>query len=161
MTSSRLLVPFTAFVSLTLLSLGVQASPSVDVSTQLQGLYVTYQTEAKPIRAILYATNHEAYAVICDAEMKTNRDEKQKLVETRIAAGTTVPFTFHYIRSITGIHLSLMCIPSEEKAIVEEKGKVEGSNSEQTNDRVITRKLAPPKEDTRPIVIPVEDLSHF
>jgi hypothetical protein len=161
MINSRLLALFTSLASLLLLSPAIQANPSVDVSTQLQGLYVTYQTETKSVRTLLYATNHEAYAVICDAEMKTNRDEKQKLVETRIESGTTITFTFNYIRSITGIHLSLMCVPTEEKAIVEAKGKAEGSNSEQSNDRIIIRKLAPPKEDTRPVIIPVEDLSHF
>ncbi len=137
-----------------------EARPATDVSPQLAGLHVSYHLDGNSVRTNLYTTNHEAYAVICDAEMSTNMDEKQKLAEIRIPAGKTLPFHFTYGRSITKIRIRLMCVPSEEKAIVEEQGKVDGNTSEQSTDRIVTKKLEKPAGDTSK-TIPVENLDQF
>lgn len=156
-TQFRLLATLPTLLLVTSLAI---ADPLTEISTQLRGLHVTYDANGNAVRTHLYATNHEAYAVICDAEMKDNRDEKQKLTETRIQAGQTALFTFTHAKSITKIHVFLMCIPTEEKAVVEAKGKVEGATSEQADDRIVIKKLEK-KADEPPKPVPVEDLGSF
>ena len=149
-----------SLICLLLMPIILRADPNISISPQLHGQHVTWHSEIAAVKATLYLTNHEPYAVICDGEMKTNKDEKQRLEETRIPAGKTIPLVFRYTRSITGVHIMLVCVPSEEeKALVDKEGKLEGSNMEKTSDRIITRKLE--QEKKAPVSVPVEDLNRF
>lgn len=145
---------------LALLAPAALAGPATQVSTQLSGLHITHYKEDSPIRTVLHATNHEAYSVICDAEMRTNIEEnKVKLNEIRIPPGKTAPFVFRYTRGVTKLNIYLICVPTEEKALVEQEGKVEGSDSEQATDRIVIKKLPKTEETTK--TVPVEDLGKF
>jgi len=145
---------------LTMLATAVIAGPVAEISSQLSGLHITYHKEDSAVRTILYATNHEAYAVICDSEMRTNIEQnKKKQNEIRIAAGETAPFMFYYSRGVTKLNIYLICVPTEEKAIVEAEGKVDGSASEQATDRIVVKKRKKPEETVK--TVPVEDLGQF
>jgi hypothetical protein len=90
-------------------------APAAQIFTQVNALDVAYDSESTELRTTLYATNHERFAVICDAEMKTNLQEKLRKTEIRIEPGKTAGFPFSHRRSVKDISLYLMCQAAESQ----------------------------------------------
>jgi hypothetical protein len=138
----------------------ILAAPNTSVSAQLHGEHITWDHTGSSVKTKLNVTNHEAYSVICDAEMKTSYDEKIKKEEVTIPPGKTTTFPFRHNKSVTKLQLFLICqADAAEKAKVKETGRIEGSGSEQTTDNIVTRKLE--QEAPKEVKVPVEELGQF
>ena len=121
-----------ALIALLLFSATAHAKgPEHTVFPQLSALSVSYAVESNEIRSIVYATNHEEFAVICDAEMKTDKQESQRQKETRVEAGKTIGLTFKYRPAVTKIQLYLMCEPAPE-------AKAEAAKAASSKDHIRT-----------------------
>lgn len=132
--------------------------PNYQVFPQLKTLAVSYHVETNKRKTVIYATNHEKFAIICDAEMITNKQEKSKDQEKLMAPEKTVVFSFSHGSSITDVRLYLMCEASNSSASDIQGKSVSASKIEQP---IATEKpVAPEKPVTpeKPIVIIEEDL---
>jgi hypothetical protein len=126
--------------------------PNYQVFPQLKTLAVSYHVESNKRQTVIYATNHEKFAIICDSEMITNKQEKSKGQEKLMAPEKTAVFSFPHGSSITDVRLYLMCEASNSSASDTSAKSVSANNIDQP---VATEKLAPPE---KPIVIIEEDL---
>lgn len=136
------------------------AAPFVSISGQTHGENVSWHHETSAVRTTVYLTNHEPYAVICDAEMKTSYEEKLKKPEITIPAGKTAGFDFRHNKSITQLQVFLVCeADKEQKAKVIEHGKLDGSLIEATTGDIVTHKREPTEHKENKVE--VEDLGRF
>ncbi len=87
--------------------------PEHRVFSQVNGLSVSHDVESNPLRSVLYATNHEDFPVLCDAEMKTDKQEKQKVQQAVIDAHKTKGYAFKHRQSVQKIQLYLICVRAE------------------------------------------------
>jgi len=126
--------------------------PNYQVFPQLKNLAVSYHVDTKKRQTVIYATNHEKFAIICDAEMTTNKQEKTKGHETLMAPEKTTVFSFPHRASITDVRLYLMCEASNSSASDTSVKSVSASNIEQP---IATEK---PLTSEKPIIIIEEDL---
>ena len=157
MTASRTKLPACMLLACSLPAL---AAPTVEVSSQLGGEYITWYHDTSIMRSILYVTNHEPYSVICDSQMTTHYKDKTSQMEIRIVPGKTESFRFHFNKSVTSIKLQLTCIPDDaEKDLVKKEGKLQDSSVEKTTDNMTTRKLKP--EESKPVEVEIQDLGQF
>jgi hypothetical protein len=118
--------------------------PNYQVFPQLKGLSVSSHVETRKRQTVIYATNHEKIAIICDALMTTNKQEKTKGHETLLAPGKTTRFSFQHGMYVTDVRIYLMCEPSKET----DPNESPESSDEKTTER-------PPE---KPIVVIEEDL---
>lgn len=112
--------------------------PTYEVFPQLKSLKVSYHVGTTKKQTIIYATNHEKIAVICDAAMTTNKQEKSKKREILIGPGKTIEFPFQHGSAITSVRLYLMC---EEKNDAVLSGSVEPEETK--NNDAQPEKLPP------------------
>lgn len=143
-----------------LLACLVEAAPLVTISGQTHGENVSWHRETSAVRTTVYLTNHEPYAVICDAEMKTSYEEKLEKPEITIPAGKTASFDFRHNKSVTNLQVFLVCEANKaEKAKMEEQGQTGDARIEKTTGDIVTHKLEPEAPKTHKVE--VEDLGHF
>ena len=126
--------------------------PNYQVFPQLKALAVNYHVDTNKRQTAIYATNHEKFAIICDAEMVTNKQEKTKGQETLIAPEKTVTFSFPHRSSITNVKIYLMCEASNSSA------SNTSGESVSANDTENTTTINKPETPEKPIVIIEEDL---
>lgn len=112
--------------------------PNYEVFPQLKSLKVSYHVRISKKQTVMYATNHEKIAIICDAAMTTNKQEKSKKREILIEPGKTMEFPFQHGSSITSVRLYLMCEAKNDTIIT---GPEEPEETKSTEDR--TEKLLP------------------
>jgi len=132
--------------------------PNYQVFPQLKTLAVSYHVETNKRKTVIYATNHEKFAIICDAEMTTNKQEKSKGQEKLMGPEKTVIFSFSHGYSITDVRLYLMCEASNSSASDTSAKSVSASDIEKStiNEKtVLTEKSEAPEKQ---IIIIEEDL---
>ncbi len=124
--------------------------PNYQVFPQLKALAVSYHVDTNKRQTVLYATNHEKFAIICDAEMITNKQEKSKGQETLMAPEKTIVFSFSHGSFVTDVRLYLMCEASNISDISDKSISANSIENTKTTD-----KPTPPE---KPIIIIEEDL---
>ena len=101
-----------------LLAASTQADsrPEQQISSQLNGLHLTYYTERTGARTNLYITSFEKAAVICDAKMQTDKMDTQQSQETTLQPEQTIKFAFMHRPYIEKIQIYLVCekLPGEQ-----------------------------------------------
>lgn len=124
--------------------------PERSIFAQTSALSVSYAIESNTIRSILSVSNHEEFAVVCNASMKSDNHEllaKQK--DTRIEAKTTYGFFFKHRPSVKKIELYLACEPAEKS----------GASSKAANTNTNTGRITytplqePDNTPQKPVVI--------
>ena len=126
--------------------------PNYQVFPQLKTLAVSYHVETNKRKTVIYATNHEKFAIICDTEMTTNKQEKSKGQEKLMAPEKTAVFSFSHGSSITDVRLYLMCEASNSPASDTPDTSVSASKIEQPIA------IEKPSHPEKPITIIEEDL---
>lgn len=85
------------------------AGPTYTISADLNGMAVTHQASTSEMQARVFLTNHDRDAALCDARLKTNRNEVLHKKEIAIRPGETTEFTFRYGKVVESIHIDLVC----------------------------------------------------
>ncbi|HSC76211.1 MAG TPA: hypothetical protein VLB90_08250 [Pseudomonadales bacterium] len=122
--------------------------PNYEVFPQLKSLRVNYQVESRKKQMVLYATNHEKFTILCDAAAITNKQEKTKGRETRVAPGQTITFPFTHGSYVTDVRLYLMCEATKET----------DDNTAPDNTTETPPEKSPGKSPEKPIIVIEEDL---
>ncbi len=131
-------------------------APSYEVLQQIGGLAVNYDVEAADYRTILHVTNHENFAILCDASMTTNKQERDRSAETLVAPDKTISFRFKHRGSVDSIKIYLVCEPADKSAS-NDKPAAATTPKEHDGERPLNEHLAPAAA-SKPVVVPVEDL---
>lgn len=143
---------------LTVCTSALAKSPTHTVFSQTNALAISYAIESNEIRSILSATNHEEFAVVCNASMKSDNHEildKQK--DNRIAAGKTFGFVFKYRPSIKKIEIFLTCEPAAESRETA-RPQTSTDNKNDTGHSIVPHQLDTKNEKQAPVII--EDLDN-
>jgi endonuclease I len=132
--------------------------PTYQVFPQLKNLKVNYHVETKKKQTTIYATNHESFAIICDAAMNTNKQDKSKGRETRIEPTKTTAFSFPHRSAITDVRIYLMCEASKDEETT--TSETEGAVNEATEKENTAKKIENETGKSTPVIIE-EDLDNI
>lgn len=130
-------------------------APSHEVLQQIGGLAVNYDVEAADYRTILHVTNHENFAILCDASMTTNKQERDRSAETLVAPDKTISFRFKHRGSVDSIKIYLVCEPADKSA---SNDKQAAAKPKENDSKKPLNENPAPAAASKPVAVPVEDL---
>lgn len=113
-------------------------APDYQVLPQLNGLSVNYHVQNNTLNTTLYATNHEQFAIVCDAAMTTDKQDKKRGQDKKVEPQTTAAFSFKHGTATKEIKLYLICEPTPEaKAAMESQATSKSTPSQKIEEHQV------------------------